>query len=118
MPANNIRAVEVAVGPQGWARWLREFRNTSVHRGRRLETHHMVPRRPQLVNESGSPAGEAEPGSHRVRHLGRLLEIQALDLELPPTALLAQVAALARRIEASADDRPAEVAPLVARSSC
>jgi hypothetical protein len=53
-----------------------------------------------------------------VRHLGRLLEIQALDLELPPTALLAQVAALARRIEASADDRPAEVAPLVARSSC
>ena len=44
--------------------------------------------------------GEEEPAAHRVRHAGKLLEVAALDLSGTPTALLARIADLAKRVRA------------------
>ena len=44
--------------------------------------------------------GEAEPAVHTVRHVGKRLEIHALDLSGPRDELLARVGNLARRMQA------------------
>ncbi len=43
-------------------------------------------------------AGEAEPGVHRVRHVGKRLEVVALDLSVDPHQVLAQIRSLAARV--------------------
>ncbi|MCP4662703.1 MAG: restriction endonuclease [bacterium] len=43
-------------------------------------------------------AGEAEPGVHLVRHLGKRLEVVALDLSGSPHGVLGQITLLAERI--------------------
>ena len=43
-------------------------------------------------------AGEGEPFRHEVVNLGRILEVVTLDLRVPPSAVLAQVALIADRI--------------------
>jgi 5-methylcytosine-specific restriction enzyme subunit McrC len=45
--------------------------------------------------------GEEHPGVHRVRHLGRSIEIAALDLSAPPEGVLRQIGEIARRIQGS-----------------
>ena len=42
--------------------------------------------------------GEERPASHRVRHSGKLLEVEALDLSGTPAALLARIDQLADRV--------------------
>jgi 5-methylcytosine-specific restriction enzyme subunit McrC len=46
-------------------------------------------------------AGEEEPVSHTVVHLGKRLDLVALDLAVPPDALLDQIQTLATRLSAS-----------------
>lgn len=50
-------------------------------------------------------AGEAEPGVYRVRHLGKRLEVVALDLSARPQDVMAQIRGLAARIADSAHER-------------
>lgn len=47
-------------------------------------------------------AGEGEPFRHEVVNLGRILEVVTLDLRVPPSSVLAQVARIANRICAQA----------------
>lgn len=47
-------------------------------------------------------AGEGEPFRHEVVNLGRVLEVVTLDLQAPPTALLAQIEVIAARVRAGA----------------
>ena len=48
-------------------------------------------------------AGEAEPGVHRVRYVGKRLEVVALDLSVEPSRVLAQIRSLASRVMDMAD---------------
>ena len=43
-------------------------------------------------------AGEGEPGIHKVRHVDRTIEVETLNLEGSPEAILKEVSRLARRI--------------------
>ena len=43
-------------------------------------------------------AGEGEPGMHKVRHVDRTIEVETLNLEGSPEAILKEVSRLARRI--------------------
>ncbi len=43
-------------------------------------------------------SGEAEPGVHRIRHLGKRLTVAALDLSVGPNEVLEQVRSLAARV--------------------
>jgi hypothetical protein len=57
---SSVLAYEDAAGPPGWSRWLRDFRNMNVHRGRRLTANHLVKRRPVLLGPSGQPVLRAD----------------------------------------------------------
>ena len=45
-------------------------------------------------------AGEGEPGMHRIRHMDRTIEVETLNLEGSPEAILKEVSRLAQRIRA------------------
>ena len=51
--------------------------------------------------------GEDEPAAHAVRNAGVTIEVEALDLDGEPEAVLASVTRLARRVEASRNARRA-----------
>ena len=44
-------------------------------------------------------AGEGEPGIHKVRHVDRTIDVETLNLEGSPEAILKEVSRLARRIQ-------------------
>ena len=48
-------------------------------------------------------AGEDEPGKHRIRHIGKTIEVASLDLSGPPDKILDEVRWIARRVGCLAD---------------
>ena len=44
-------------------------------------------------------AGEGEPGIYKVKHTDRTIEVETLNLEGSPEAILKEVSRLARRIQ-------------------
>ena len=55
-------------------------------------------------------AGESEPGTYKVKHSGKTIEVASLDLRGIPEAILGEVGHLAQRITAYAHASPARAA--------
>jgi hypothetical protein len=50
-------------GPSGWLDWMRQFRNTNLHRGRRLNAKLLTQRHPILVDPDGNTILRADTTS-------------------------------------------------------
>ena len=59
-------------------------------------------------------AGEAPAALHEIRHLGRQIQVIALDLDGPPAAILGQIDAVAGRVRALRDAARLQRAPAIA----
>jgi hypothetical protein len=80
-------------GPAGWLDWMRQFRNASLHRGRRLNAKHLTQRHPILLDSNGQviPRADttsvlpAEPGLSEVE---AILAMRPLQLTEPAMVTL------------------------------